>query len=79
MPANLPDRLQTLVVEHLSCPDRFSWEADLRTDLGADSLDVVELAMAIEEAFPGVHIPDDAADRWTTAGDLLASVEELSP
>lgn len=74
MPANLPDRVQTVIVEHLGCPDRFRWDADLRDDLGADSLDAVELAHAVEEEF-GIQVSDAAADAWRTPDDMLATVE----
>lgn len=74
-PATIPDRLCTLITEHLSCADRFRWDADLRRDLGADSLDSVELAAAIEQEF-GVPVPDDAD--WVTAGDVLETVRGLA-
>lgn len=75
MPGDTPDRVETIVVEHLGVADRFAWDADLRGDLGADSLDLVELAMACEDEF-GVRIPDAAADRWRTADDMRRTVEE---
>jgi acyl carrier protein len=71
-----PDRVCTLITEHLCCADRFRWDADLRRDLGADSLDTVELTVAAEEAF-GIEIEDDQADRWLTPSDILATVKEL--
>ena len=44
-------------------------------DLGADSLDIVELVMALEEEF-GVEIPDEDAEKLTTVGDALKYIEE---
>lgn len=74
MSATLPDRVCTLITEHLGCADRFRWDADLRNDLGADSLDTVELAMAIEEQF-GVRVSDAAADSWRTPNEILTTVQ----
>lgn len=74
---DLPDRLCTLITEHLGCADRFRWDADLRTDLGADSLDIVELTFAAEQEF-GIHIEDRYADAWRTADDLRGTVEQLA-
>ncbi|MAC30974.1 MAG: acyl carrier protein, partial [Erythrobacter sp.] len=62
------DRVQKIVVEHLGVEaDKVTQEASFIDDLGADSLDIVELVMAFEEEF-GVEIPDDAAEKITTVG-----------
>lgn len=50
-------------------------EASFANDLGADSLDTVELIMAFEEEF-GLEIPDDAAEKISTVGDAIKYVEE---
>lgn len=71
-----PDRLNTLIVAHLGCADRFAWDAELIADLGADSLDTIELQMLTEDEFD-ILISDDTADRWRTAGDMLATVQGL--
>lgn len=77
-PGNLPDRVETVITEHLGCADRFSWDAELRDDLGADSLDVIELVMALEREFPEMErISDATADAWRTADDLRRTVAEL--
>jgi len=50
-------------------------EASFTNDLGADSLDTVELIMEFEKEF-GISIPDDQAERITTVGDAIAYIEE---
>lgn len=67
------DRLNTLLVEHLRCEASFRWDADLCAELGADSLDLVEIALKLEEQF-GVQVSDHAADRWRTPQDVLDTV-----
>jgi acyl carrier protein len=50
-------------------------EADLQQDLGADSLDVVELVMAFEETFD-LHVPDEDVERMRTLGDIESYLEK---
>lgn len=70
------ERVQKIVVEHLGVEaDKVNQEASFIDDLGADSLDIVELVMAFEEEF-GVEIPDDAAENITTVGDATKYIEE---
>lgn len=70
------DRVQKIVVEHLGVEaDKVTQEASFIDDLGADSLDIVELVMAFEEEF-GVEIPDDAAERILTVKDAVSFLEE---
>lgn len=59
-------------------PDRVVEAADFVTDLGASSLDLVELIMAIEDAF-GIEISDSAAERIATVGDLQAFIRSQAP
>jgi acyl carrier protein len=64
------------VVEHLGVDaEKVTEEASFIDDLGADSLDIVELVMAFEEEF-GVEIPDDAAEKITTVKDAIDYIEQ---
>ena len=70
------DRVKKIVVEHLGVEeDKVTPDASFIDDLGADSLDIVELVMAFEEEF-GVEIPDDAAEKINTVGDANKYIEE---
>ena len=65
------ERVQKIVVEHLGVEaDKVTQDANFIDDLGADSLDTVELVMAFEEEF-GIEIPDDAAETIQTFGDAV--------
>ena len=69
------ERVKKLVVEHLGVEsEKVTEEASFIDDLGADSLDIVELVMAFEEEF-GVEIPDDAAEKITTVKDAIDYIE----
>jgi acyl carrier protein len=66
------------VIEHLGVDaDKVTEKASFIDDLGADSLDTVELVMAFEEEF-GVEIPDDAAETIQTVGDAVRFLEKAS-
>lgn len=70
------ERVKKIVVEHLGVEaDKVTMDASFIDDLGADSLDIVELVMAFEEEF-GVEIPDDAAEKITTVGDAVRYIDE---
>ena len=70
------DRVKKIVVEHLGVEqEKVTEDASFIDDLGADSLDIVELVMAFEEEF-GVEIPDDAADTILTVGDAIKYIEK---
>ena len=65
------ERVQKIVVEHLGVEaDKVTQDASFIDDLGADSLDIVELVMAFEEEF-GCEIPDDAAEKILTVKDAV--------
>jgi len=70
------DRVAKIVVEHLGVEaDKVTQDASFIDDLGADSLDIVELVMAFEEEF-GVEIPDDAAEDIATVKDAITFIEK---
>ena len=68
-------RVKALVVDHLGVDENeVTATASFIDDLGADSLDIVELVMAFEEEF-GVEIPDDAAEKITTVKDAISYID----
>ncbi len=70
------ERVKKIVVEHLGVEaEKVTEEASFIDDLGADSLDIVELVMAFEEEF-GVEIPDDAAEKISTVKDAIDYIEQ---
>ncbi|HAU28792.1 MAG TPA: acyl carrier protein [Rhodospirillaceae bacterium] len=72
----ITDRVKKIVVEHLGVDEtKVTEEASFIDDLGADSLDTVELVMALEEEF-GVEIPDDAAEKILTVKDAIKFINE---
>ena len=72
------ERVKKIVVEHLDVDAaKVTENASFIDDLGADSLDTVELVMAFEEEF-GVEIPDDAAEKITTVGDAVNYLDKHS-
>ncbi len=69
------EEIKKLIVDTLSCDEeQVTMEASLMDDLGADSLDAVELGMAIEETF-GVSIADEELAKVKTVKDLVECVE----
>ena len=76
--SDIADRVKNIVVEHLGVDaDKVVEGTSFIDDLGADSLDTVELVMAFEEEF-GVEIPDDAAERILTVKDAVSFLEEAA-
>ena len=74
--SDIADRVKKIVIEHLNVDaDKVTPTASFIEDLGADSLDTVELVMAFEEEF-GIEIPDDAAESIVTVGDAVKFIEE---
>lgn len=70
------EKITEIIVEQLGVkPEEVTPEASFVDDLGADSLDTVELVMALEEEF-GVEIPDEDAEKIQTVGDASKYIEE---
>ena len=76
--SDIADRVKKIVAEHLSVDaDKVVAEASFIDDLGADSLDTVELVMAFEEEF-NIEIPDEAAEKIQTVQDAVNFIQENS-
>ena len=74
--SEVADRVRKIVVEHLNVDaEKVVDKASFIDDLGADSLDNVELVMAFEEEFD-IEIPDDAAEHIQTVGDAVKFISE---
>ena len=72
----LEDKVKDIIVEQLGVnKDQATPEASFIEDLGADSLDTVELVMAFEEEF-GAEIPDEDAEKLTTVGGVINYLKE---
>lgn len=69
-------RIKDIIVEQLGVnADQVTPEAKFIEDLGADSLDTVELIMALEEEF-GIEVPDEEAEKLQSVGDVIKYIEE---
>jgi len=76
--ASIEERARDLIVEQLGVDqEQVTPQASFIDDLGADSLDTVELVMAFEEEF-GIDIPDEDAEKMLTVGDAIKYLEENS-
>jgi acyl carrier protein len=76
--SDVAERVKKIVVEHLGVDEsKVTENASFIDDLGADSLDTVELVMAFEEEF-GCEIPDDAAEKIVTVKDAVSFIESHS-
>ena len=72
MATKLEERVKEIIIDGLGVnADQVTPEASFVNDLGADSLDTVELIMAFEEEF-GAEIPDEDAEKLTTVGEAIA-------
>ena len=70
------DELKEIMIDTLGCDDeKITMEASLAEDLNIDSLDAVELVMAIEEKY-GVKIPDEELGNLQTVSDIISAVEK---
>lgn len=74
----LEKKVQELLVERLGIVDikTVTLEVNLEDDLGADSLDAVEIVIALEEEF-GIEIPDTEAEKFKTVGDIVKYIKSL--
>ena len=78
MSDSIEQKVKDIVVEQLNVtPDQVKTESKFIDDLGADSLDTVELVMAFEEEF-GIEIPDEEAEKLTAVNDVIAYIEKVS-
>lgn len=74
--SNVDERVKKIVVEQLGVKEEeVTQEASFVDDLGADSLDTVELVMALEEEFE-IEIPDEAAEKITTVQEAITYIEK---
>ena len=70
------DKIKNIIIEQLGTAESaVTMEASFIDDLGADSLDIVELIMAIEEEF-NIEIPDESAEKVVTVGDVVEYIKE---
>ncbi|WP_032112138.1 acyl carrier protein [Candidatus Paracaedibacter symbiosus] len=73
--SNINERVKQIIVEHLGVDEaKVAENASFVDDLGADSLDTVELVMKFEEEF-GIEIPETAAEKLATVKDAIAYIE----
>jgi acyl carrier protein len=76
MADNIQDKVRDIIVEQLGVnPEQVTPEAKFIEDLGADSLDIVELVMALEEEF-GIDVSDEEAEKLLSVGDVVRYVED---
>lgn len=72
----LAEKVKKIIADQLGVkPEEVTDDAKFIDDLGADSLDTVELVMALEEEF-GIEMPDEDAEKMTTVGDAIRYIEE---
>lgn len=75
---SIEEKVKDIIVEQLQVtPEQVTISASFTEDLGADSLDTVELVMAFEEEF-GVSVPDEDSESLKTVGDVIKYIEEKS-
>ena len=74
--SSIPEKVKAVIAEQLGVkPEEVTDGAKFVDDLGADSLDTVELVMALEEEY-GVEIPDEDAEKLTTVGEAIKYIDE---
>ncbi len=78
MASDTAEKVKRIIAEHLGVEDeKVSDNASFIEDLGADSLDTVEIVMALEEEF-GIEIPDEAAEKIGTVKDAVDYVDKMA-
>ena len=77
MDKNISDKVKQLIADHLGTVKDITEASSIINDLGADSLDTIELVMALEEEF-GFEINDSDAEKITTVGDAIKFIEDQS-
>jgi len=76
--SSVQDKVRSIIAEQLGVKlEEVTPQASFIDDLGADSLDTVELVMALEEEF-GIEIPDEEAEKMVTVGDAMKYIDEKS-
>ena len=76
MAENIQEKVTEIIVEQLGVSaDQVKPESKMIEDLGADSLDAVELVMAVEEEF-GIEVPDEEAEKLISVSDIVSYVEK---
>ena len=70
------EKLQEIIAEQLEIdPEEIDYESNIIDDLGADSLDIVDLVMSVEDEF-GIEVPDEALESVTTVEDMVKYIED---
>jgi len=78
MSESIEQKVKEIIVEQLNVtPDQVKNEAKFIDDLGADSLDTVELVMALEEEF-GIEVPDEEAEKLMCVNDIVTYIKKVS-
>ncbi len=78
MSESIEQKVKEIIVEQLNVtPDQVKNEAKFIDDLGADSLDTVELVMAFEEEF-GIEVPDEEAEKLMCVNDIVTYIQKVS-
>ncbi len=77
MADNIADKVKEIIIQNLNVPEEnVTPEAKFIEDLGADSLDTVELVMAFEEEF-GIEVPDEEAEKLVSVGAVISHIESI--
>lgn len=70
------EKLQEIIAEQLEIdPEEIDYESNIIDDLGADSLDIVDLVMSVEDEF-GIEVPDEALEAVSTVEDMVKYIED---